>query len=231
MLQLKKFAFGWLLAVAAALLLSGCNEEIRQEVNTDPVAFHSGDECHVCGMLITEWPGSKGQSVNTQNGERQKFCSTVDMFSWLLQPENRTLQAKIYVHDMSKTHWDAPEDEHLIDARSAWFVHGSKLLGAMGPSLAAFSERAAADQLVQEQGGRVLSFDEVTLEVLQEISRAGHEHAADMGEQMQHQMRGDGHAMPAGDAGHGEDEHADPAAAAEHTDHAEEQSHLEHEGH
>src|SRR5690554_6908592 len=125
-----------LVGLLSALLLAGCAEENKVEVNTDPQQFHSGDECHVCGMLITEWPGAKGQSINQQNGQTHKFCSTVDMFSWLLQPENKTLQAKIYVHDMAKTHWEQPEDEHLTDARTAWYVMGSDLQGAMGPSLA-----------------------------------------------------------------------------------------------
>lgn len=232
MLNIKKTGLNWLLAAAAALLLAGCSDEPKQVVNTDPVAFHSGDECHVCGMLIAEWPGSKGQSINTQNGATQKFCSTVDMFSWLLQPENKTLQAKIYVHDMSKTHWDQPEDEHLMDARQAWYVHGSQLMGAMGPSLAAFGQRADAEKLVAEQGGRILSFDEINLDVLQEISRAGHEHAAEMGEQMQHQMHSDGHsghAMPADDEPHGDDH--DHEVHEDHGEHADEHGHAEHEGH
>lgn len=181
----------WLLAVVAAVLLTACSDETKQTINTDPVAFHSGDECHVCGMLIVEWPGPKGQSINTQTGETVKFCSTVDMFSWLLQPENKTLQAKIYVHDMAQTAWDKPEDEHLVDAREAWYVMGSGLLGSMGPAIPSFADRAAADKLAAESGGRVLTFDEIDLDVLQEIARAGHEHAAELGEALQEQMHGE----------------------------------------
>lgn len=175
-----------------ALWLTACTEDSKPQVNTDPVAFHAGDECHVCGMLILEWPGAKGQSINQQNGETHKFCSTVDMFAWWLQPENKTLQAQIYVHDMSKTHWEQPEDEHLMDARKAWYVIGSDLHGAMGPSLASFADRADAERLAQEHDGRVLGFEQIDLEVLQEIARAGHEHAAAHGEMMQ-QMHAAGH--------------------------------------
>lgn len=167
------------------MFLAACSEEVKVEVNTDPVAFHSGDECHVCGMLITEWPGAKGQSINKQNGQTQKFCSTVDMFSWLLQPENKTLQAKIYVHDMAKTHWDHPEDEHLTDATTAWYVVGSDLQGAMGPSMASYSDREAAEKLAQQRGGRVLAYSEINLDVLQEIAKASHEQAAEHGRHMQ----------------------------------------------
>lgn len=175
----------WIVIVLASLWLSACSEEVKVEVNTDPVAFHSGDECHVCGMLITQWPGSKGQSINQQNGQTHKFCSTVDMFSWLLQPENKTLQAKIYVHDMAKTHWDHPQDEHLMDATKAWYVIGSDLQGAMGPSLASYSDKQAAQKLAQQRGGRVLSYAEINLDVLQEIAKASHEMAAEHGDMMQ----------------------------------------------
>ena len=169
----------------ASLWLVACSEEVKVEVNTDPVAFHSGDECHVCGMLITEWPGAKGQSINQQDGQTHKFCSTVDMFSWLLQPENKTLQAKIYVHDMAKTPWDRPEDEYLLDATKAWYVVGSDLQGAMGPSLASYSDKDAAQKLAEQRGGRVLSYAEINLDVLQEIAKASHEMAAEHGDRMQ----------------------------------------------
>lgn len=36
---------------------------------------------------------------------------------------------------MAETQWDHPEDTHLIDARKAWYVMGSNLMGAMGPTL------------------------------------------------------------------------------------------------
>lgn len=194
------------LLVWLGLWLTGCSEESKEPVNTDPVAFHAGDECHVCGMLITEWPGAKGQSINQHDGETLKFCSTVDLFSWWLQPENKTLQAQIYVHDMAKTHWDTPEDEHLMDARQAWYVTGSDLHGAMGPSLVSYSDKSAAEKLAQERGGRVLSFAEIDLTVLQEIAKTSHEHAAAHGEQMQMLH---GHADEHEAMEHAVDEHAE----------------------
>lgn len=171
-----------------ALLITGCSETDKPEVNLDPTGMHSGDECHVCGMLITEWPGPKGESINKQSGETLKFCSTTDLFSWWLQPENRTLQAQIYVHDMAKAHWDNPEDDHLIDGRDAWYVVGTDLLGAMGPTLASFAEQADAQKLADERGGRVLRFADVDLAVLQEIGQAGHEYAASHGRMLRESM-------------------------------------------
>lgn len=170
------------------LVLAACSEETKQEVNIDPVTFNAGDECIVCGMLVTEWPGTKGQSINKQTGETLKFCSTTDLFSWWLQPENKTVKAQIYVHDSAKIDWDHPSDEHLIDGREAWYVVGSDLIGAMGPTLVSFAQEADALALAASNGGRVLRFDDIDLYVLQEIGQAGHKYAEDHGKQIRESM-------------------------------------------
>jgi len=180
---LRRFTLGFLILILVTFVIA-CSEDAKDTVDTTPVAFHSGDECHVCGMLIVNWPGAKGQSINKSSGETLKFCSTVDLFSWWLQPENKTLQAQIYVHDMAETQWDHPEDTHLIDARKAWYVMGSNLMGAMGPTLVSFGNQTAAQNLAKEHNGKVLRFEDINLEVLQKISKAGHMHMKSHAEQI-----------------------------------------------
>lgn len=157
-------------ALVAILLLAlaGCNESEQVEQVLEPVAFHADDECHVCGMVIADFPGPKGQAV--EKGGVRKFCSTAEMLGWWLQPENRVLNAKLYVHDMGGSSWDQPDDEYLIDATSAYYVAGTQLKGAMGAVLATFAEEAAAQKLAAEQGGRVLRFEEIDQSVLQQSS-------------------------------------------------------------
>ena len=77
--------------VAAALMLglAACNEAEQSEQLLEPVAFHSSDECHVCGMVISDFPGPKGQAV--EKGGVRKFCSTAEMLGWWLQPKSRPL--------------------------------------------------------------------------------------------------------------------------------------------
>lgn len=176
------------LMLCLIVFIAACSEEVKQEVNTDPVTFNAGDECIVCGMLVTEWPGAKGQSINKQSGETLKFCSTTDLFSWWLQPENKTVKAQIYVHDSAKVDWDNPSDDYLIDGRDAWYVVGSDLMGAMGPTLVSFAEESAAQKLADERGGRLLRFDDIDLLVLQEIGVAGHQYAEDHGKQIRESM-------------------------------------------
>lgn len=180
--------FQRVLMLCLILFVAACSEEVKEEINTDPFAFKAGDECHVCGMLVTEWPGAKGQSINKQSGQTLKFCSTTDLFSWWLQPENKTVKAQIYVHDMAKSEWAQPADEHLIDAREAWYVVGSDLIGAMGPTLVSYADESAAQELATKSGGRVLRFDDIDLLVLQEIGQAGHKYAEDHGKQIRESM-------------------------------------------
>lgn len=155
------------LLLAAALLfgLAACNEPEQNAKGLDPVAFHASDECHVCGMAISDFPGPKGQAVG--KGGVKKFCSTAELLGWWLQPENRVLDVKLYVHDMGRSTWEQPDDHYLIDASSAYYVAGTHLKGAMGAVLATFAKEADAKRLAEEQGGRVLRFDDIDQAVLQ----------------------------------------------------------------
>ncbi|NMZ07982.1 NosL protein [Pseudomonas proteolytica] len=163
------------LVLLLSLLLVGCDKPVAAGVGDGPVAFHPADECHVCGMVISEFPGPKGQVV--EQGAAKKFCSTAEMLGWWLQPENHHAQSKLYVHDMGRSHWDTPDDAHLIDAKTAYYVLGTGLKGAMGVVLASFAEQAVAQKVASDTGGRVLRFEEIDLALLQQpagMSHSGH---------------------------------------------------------
>jgi copper chaperone NosL len=169
-----KFAYPRaLLAVLFGLALAACSEPEGQQKATGPVAFHPSDECHVCGMVITDFPGPKGEAL--ENGSVKKFCSTAEMIGWWLQPENRHLDLQLYVHDMGRSQWDTPNDEYLIDARTAYYVAGTQLKGAMGVVLASFADEQAARKLADSEGGQVLRFEEIDQTVLrQNVGMHGH---------------------------------------------------------
>ena len=166
-----------------AVFLTGCSES--EELVTEkpaPVHFESGDECHVCGMIITSFDGPKGQAITAREPETRKFCSTRDMFSWVLQPENAKRDHTLYVHDMAQTNWESPDDTALIDAREAFFVVGSERTGAMGPTLASFASESSAVAFANEFGGEVVEFEDVTMEHLtQDMSQTMSGHNMEMG--------------------------------------------------
>lgn len=164
---MNRSKLNWLLAALAAITLTACsgNEE-QTTAKPAPAHFESGDECHVCGMVIGNFPGPKGEAITEKEQHVRKFCSTKDMFAWMLQPENVNRDHTLYVHDMAQTEWESPDDTALIDARDAFYVVGSDRTGAMGPTLASFATEDAAHGFMMEHGGEVLKYSEITMEHL-----------------------------------------------------------------
>ena len=156
--------------VLSACCIVGLAECERQEdsgaLAKKVVAIESGDECHLCGMLIGEFPGPKGEMYLRRDPQIKKFCSTRDMLSFYLQPENTHHAEVMFVHNMAVTPWDNPDDKVFIDAKTAWYVSGMNKKGAMGGTLASFSTEEAARQFIVESGGELLSFDQITLTLL-----------------------------------------------------------------
>lgn len=163
-----------LLILSLLLPLAACDRRTggSAAVTLAPVPIQAGDECTVCGMLIRGQPGPKGE-VFLRGAERPaKFCSTTDMFAYILQPEHSGRVAQAYVHDMAATDWNTPSDDAFVVASDAWFVVGHELSGGMGHTLASFREQAAAERFIANYGGRVLAFGDVTLAVLQAMNTA-----------------------------------------------------------
>ncbi len=146
-------------------VLIGCSDS-ESVAEHKPQSIEAGDTCHLCGMIIENHPGPKGQLYVKGDNNVRRFCSTRDLFAWMLQPENKPNIAEIYVHDMYAEPWQAPNDKAFIDARKAWYVAGSNQKGAMGPTLASFAEKSAAESFIRNFGGYLLRFEEVTLQVV-----------------------------------------------------------------
>lgn len=158
----------WLLMTV--VLLPGCGgDEESAAVVQRAVAIEHGDECHLCGMVISEQPGPKGELYERGASAPRKFCSTRDLFAYLLDPERSHRIETVYVHDMAVTPWDHPDDETFIDAREAWFVAGSDRPGSMGATLGSFSRRDHAQAFVDTYGGRLYRFEEIDLALISEI--------------------------------------------------------------
>lgn len=166
----------WLWKYLVPLLCLGlvaCESPSEEAVNYEPIAIEPGDECHVCGMIITRFPGPKGEAFVRHQSNVMKFCSTRDLFTWLLQPETASQVEAVFVHDMARNDWDKPGDTPLIDAHAAWYVVGSRRMGAMGPTLASFAERADAEAFSEQYGGRMVGFDAIDLALLESLTAGG----------------------------------------------------------
>lgn len=147
---------------ALALLLGGCTPSALDPAAQEPA---TGAQCELDGMLLADYPGPKGQ-IRYADGHVAWFCDTVELLSLYLSPEQVRSVGGAYTQDMALADWNAPAG-HWIALEQAFFVEGSSRLGSMGPTLASFSSREAAQAFATEHGGRVLAFSEITPDMVQ----------------------------------------------------------------
>jgi copper chaperone NosL len=148
--------------VLALALLAGCGG--NQAPAQHAVDTHPDDACAVCGMYLDGSPGPRAQAWVTGRAKPLVFDSTRDFFAYVLQPENQAALQELFVQDSARIDWQQPAHAaaSFIDARRAFYVAWQPLPGSMGPTLAPFASRAAANTFVHEHGGAVLGFAEIT---------------------------------------------------------------------
>ena len=119
------------------------------------------DRCPVCGMFVapyTTWVAS----VVFDDGRRVHFDGPKDMFRFLLDRQRfgpdlgGGTVVEIWVKDYYTT--------RAIDARTAYFVVGSDVMGPMGHELVPTASAEAAQTLrTDHHGEQILRFDQVTV--------------------------------------------------------------------
>lgn len=121
------------------------------------------DTCPVCGMLVSKYPNWVATIVYT-DGHAHHFDGAKDLFKFWFNPpkyvpnHNRDMIASIWVTDYYGL--------QRIDARKAWYVIGSDVLGPMGHEFVPLATQTDADDFMREhKGKRILRFDEVTAAV------------------------------------------------------------------
>jgi copper chaperone NosL len=153
------------LALAVALLITVALAACQKEAVQLPSPHRMTAEAtgHYCGMNLFEHPGPKGQIFAASLIEPVWFSSVRDTIAFTMLPdEPKDIQA-IYVSDMGKaSSWDKPGADNWVEARKALFVIDSRVRGGMGGDEAVpFSDRDAAEKFARENGGRIVTFDEI----------------------------------------------------------------------
>ncbi|MGE5471640.1 MAG: nitrous oxide reductase accessory protein NosL [Bacteroidota bacterium] len=144
-------------ALASAFVLTACQPTAK---TVTPLEIAGDTACSLDGMLLGDYPGPKAQ-IHYDQGQPEFFCDTLEMFSLILRPEQQKRINAVYVQDMAKADWNSPKG-HWIDARTAFYVKGSKLHGGMGPTMASFALEQEARDFAGRNGGTVLPFAAVT---------------------------------------------------------------------
>ena len=154
-----------LMALAALPMLGACDKESKKAASVAPVEISQDTACELDGMLLTDYPGPKGQIHYAGEDRPWFYCDTIEVLNTLLLPEQIRKVNAVYVQDMGRADWDNPKGA-WIDARTALYVQGSKRKGSMGETLATFSSEEDAQKFIAEYGGKLLRMSEITPEMI-----------------------------------------------------------------
>lgn len=153
-----------MLAVMAGFSgLSGCGD--KRDDSAVALEIEASSTCDLDGMLLADYTGPKAQIHFAGQAQPSWYCDTVEMFNTLLRPEQAKAIRAVYVQDMALADWEQPRG-HWFDARSGFYVLGSRRHGSMGPTAASFRKQSDAQNFAAAHGGKVLAYAEVRPEMV-----------------------------------------------------------------
>ena len=118
--------------------------------SVEPKPIHYNlDVCEYCHMVITDV--RYGTETLTSKGKAYKFDSVECLIDYC--KEN-----KPNVHQHLVTCYGEPHS--LYDAKNTWVIKCNAMPSPMGRYLTAFKSKQEADEIVEEKGGIVMSFED-----------------------------------------------------------------------
>ncbi len=127
------------------------------------------DLCPVCGMLVSKYPNWVAVALY-KDGHAHFFDGAKDMFKYLHEyakyaPGHRREDlAGLYVTEFYGL--------SRVDARKAFYVIGSDVLGPMGHELVPLASKEDAEEFLKDHKGRqILTFDQVTPEITDKLDK------------------------------------------------------------
>lgn len=132
-----------------------------------PIQPGMKDLCPVCGMLISKYPNWTAKVVYRDNSAHF-FDGAKDMFKYLNELEKyATGHRKENISELVVTEFYGLTK---IDARKAFYVSGSDVLGPMGHELVPLETRADAEEFIKDHKGKqIYTFEQVTPEIISKI--------------------------------------------------------------
>lgn len=125
------------------------------------------DACPVCGMLVARYPAWIA-TVQYTDGHTDHFDGAKDLFKYLFDLSRYAPGRE--AGEIVATGVTEYYGLTRIDARSAWYVIGSEVLGPMGHELVPLATAEDAREFkADHQGARILRFDAVSPELLRDL--------------------------------------------------------------
>ncbi len=135
------------LAIVATLLVSGCGGYKPEEIQ------YGIDQCDYCKMTIADQ--SFSSELITQKGKVLKY----DSIECLAAADVEFVRNSQEVHSRWVTDFRQPGK--FLNANSASIVASDRQKSPMGVGLLAANSEQAAQQLIDEFGGRIVSMNEI----------------------------------------------------------------------
>lgn len=111
---------------------------------------HKRESCRVCGMYIDQYQKSAAELV-LKDGTMEHTCGVACMLREVEDAGGISAFKSVHVHD-----WVTGK---LVDAQTATYVIGSKVIPDMVPNYIAFAKREDAEAFADKEGGDVIDFN------------------------------------------------------------------------
>jgi len=134
----------------------------------DPtVTIKKTDRCPVCGMFVYKYPKWVAE-ISFKDGSYYFYDGAKDMFKHIFDTAKYTSgKSAENIKDIYVTDYYEVE---LIDAKSAFYVIGSDVLGPMGHELLPFKDQEAAQEFLEDHKGKaIIRFQEVTPAIIESL--------------------------------------------------------------
>jgi copper chaperone NosL len=124
------------------------------------VEIKKNDRCPVCGMFVYKYPKWVAQ-IYFQDGSSYFYDGAKDMFKHIFDTGKYTPGKTA---DNIKTIFVTDYYEvELIEAKTAFYVMGSDVLGPMGHELLPFKDQESAQEFLEDHKGKsIIRYQEVT---------------------------------------------------------------------
>lgn len=157
------------LTILLLILICISCDKSDDEIKIMPAELSRQAVCYIDGMILLDHPGPKAQIITKEN-ETYYFCDVKGFFETWFDPNYALKIRSAFVQDFSELKWGSYKDKWIL-AKDAYYVFGSKLQGAMGQTVVPFLNNDSALVFAKEHGGKVIAFNQVNQDILEEYSR------------------------------------------------------------
>jgi copper chaperone NosL len=135
---------------------------------TDTVS--SRTRCSVCGMFVAKYPNWLTQ-IHYDNQKQTNFFDGVkDMMVFYFDPERYKAPSRDTITDIFVKDYYSLK---MFSAKDAYYVIGSDVYGPMGHELIPFASKEAAESFLKDHHGKkILTFEEITPELIKSLRLA-----------------------------------------------------------